>query len=498
MKKCIALSLILLGSSSAYSQRVLSVDSCRALALSGNKELAIKQEQKVAAYNQRKAAFTNYLPSLSATGSYMRNQKETSLLSDETKQRLSNIGTTTVQGIKANSHLAQAMQGFAMKHPELAPLVGHFGQIGQQLGGNLAAQLNGAGASLVEAMRTDTRNIFLGALTLTQPIYMGGKIRAYNEITRHAEQIAIEQERAGMHDVVLQVDQAYWQVVSLVNKQKLAESYLQLLRKLEGDVEKLIAQGVATKADALTIRVKVNEAEMSMLKVTDGLTLSRMLLCQLCGLDLNEPIRLADEELKTLELPQTNISGSLDEAYRDRPELRSLELLKQVQQQKVNVVRAEHLPSLALIGNYVVTNPSAFNGFENKFGGMWNVGVMLQVPIWHWGQGTYKVRAAKAEARAASLRLEEVREKIALQLDQAKIKLLEASKMLQLSQSNMDKAEENLRFANLGFAEGVLSTTNVLEAQTAWLSAQSAKIDASIDYRLADVYLRKALGRLAE
>lgn len=498
MKKCIALSLILLGSSQAYSQRILSVDSCRTLALSGNKELAIKQEQKVAAYNQRKAAFTNYLPSLSVTGSYVRNQKETSLLSDEAKHRLSNIGTTTVQSFNSNPAIAQAMKGFVMKHPELAPLVGDFAQLSQLLGTGLATQLNGAGASLVDAMRTDTRNIFLGALTLTQPIYMGGKIRAYNQITRHAEQIASEQQRAGMQEVVLQVDQAYWQVVSLVNKKKLAESYLQLLRKLERDVEKLIAEGVATKADALTIRVKVNEAEMSMLKVTDGLTLSRMLLCQLCGLNLNEQIRLVDEDLKTLDLPQADLSGSLNEAYRDRPELRSLELLQKIQQQKVNVVRAEHLPSIALIGNYVVTNPSAFNGFENKFGGMWNVGVMLQVPLWHWGQGTYKVRAAKAEARAAGLRLDEVREKIALQLDQAKIKLLEASKMLQLTESNMDKAEENLRFANLGFAEGVLSTTNVLEAQTAWLSAQSAKIDASIDYRLAGVYLRKALGRLPE
>lgn len=500
MKKLIIWSIILLSSWQAYGQRTLSIDSCRSLALSGNRELAIRGEQRIAAHNQRKAAFTSYLPSLSASGSYIRNQKETQLLSDEAKLRLQNIGTGTMQGLAPNmAQLAQTLQAMAMARPDLAPLLKQMGQMSQQFGLSLASQLNASGASLVEAMRTDTRNIFLGALTITQPIYMGGKIRAYNQITRHAEQIALEQERAGKQEVVMQVDQAYWQVVSLANKKRLAESYLQLLRKLESDVQHLIASGIATKADELTIRVKLNEAEVSMLKVADGLILSRMLLCQLCGLQLDEPIRLVDEDLNQLPRPEYHLSnGGLDEAYRDRPELRSLELLHKLQREKVDLARAEYLPSLALVGNYVVSNPSLYNGFENKFGGMWNVGVTLRVPLWHWGEGLYKVRAARAEARAAGLRLDEARSKVALQLDQAKLKLSEASKLVQLSESNMDKAEENLRHANLAFSEGMIPMTSVLEAQTAWLSAKSSKIDAIIDYRLASIYLSKALGRLAE
>ena len=58
------------------------------------------------------------------------------------------------------------------------------------------------------------------------------------------------------------------------------------------------------------------------------------------------------------------------------------------------------------------------------------------------------------------------------------------------------KAEENLRYATLGFKEGVIATSNVLEAQTAWLSAQSEKIDAQIDVKLTEIYLKKSLGTL--
>ena len=79
--------------------------------------------------------------------------------------------------------------------------------------------------------------------------------------------------------------------------------------------------------------------------------------------------------------------------------VRSLELAAQIYKQKVNVTRSEFLPSVALIGNYMATNPSVFNSFENKFKGMWNVGVMVSIPVWHWGEGIYKVKAAKSEAR---------------------------------------------------------------------------------------------------
>ena len=156
-----------------------------------------------------------------------------------------------------------------------------------QLGGAIVPALNEAGTAIVDAFRTDTRNVYAGAITLTQPLYMGGKIRAYNKITKYAEELARQQHNSGMQEVILSTDQAYWQVISLGQQEKLAESYLKLLQKLDSDVEKMIAEGVATKADGLSVRVKVNEAEMTLTKVEDGLSLSRMLLCQLCGIDLS-------------------------------------------------------------------------------------------------------------------------------------------------------------------------------------------------------------------
>ena len=483
IKKVFLLTFLLSFTFTVKAQSFLSLDSCRALALTNNKDLLISHEKINAAHYQRKAAFTNYLPNFSATGAYMRNQKEFSLLNNDQKAALSGLGSNLAGPI------GQAAAGIIATYPELAPLI-------SSLSGSLPAALDQAGNSLVDALRTDTRNVYAGAITLTQPLYMGGKIRAYNKITKYAEELARQQHNGGMQEVIMSTDQAYWQVISLVNKKKLAEGYLKLLQQLDSDVEKMIAEGVATKADGLSVHVKVNEAEMTLTKVEDGLSLARMLLCQLCGLDLSSPITLADENMENIPLIPTDTHFDLSTAYENRPEIRSLELATQIYKQKVNVTRAEHLPSIALMGNYMVTNPSVFNSFENKFKGMWNVGVMVQLPIWHWGEGIYKTKAAKAEARIAQYQLQDAREKIELQVNQAAFKVNEAGKKLVMASQNMEKAEENLRYATLGFREGVIATSNVLEAQTAWLSAQSEKIDAQIDVKLTEIYLKKSLGTL--
>ena len=485
MKRLVSITLFAGITFSLQAQIALTLDSCRALAMENNKELLIGQEKIKAAHYQNKAAFTNYLPKLSATGTYIRNQKEISILNDEQKAGLSQLGTTVGTQVKGFA------QQLAVAHPELVPLITSLGNF------DIATPLNAAGNSIVDAFRTDTRNMYAGAITLTQPLYMGGKIRAYNKITQYAEELARQQHHTGMQEVILSTDQAYWQVISLVNKKKLAEGYLKLLQKLESDVDHMIAEGVATKADGLSVKVKVNEAEMTLTKVEDGLSLSKMLLCQLCGLDLSTNVVLADENMNDLPiLLKENSAINMETAYASRPELKSLELASLIYKQKVNVTRAEHLPTVALLGNYLVSNPSVYNGFENKFKGMWNVGVMVQVPIWNWGEGVYKTKAAKAEAQIAKYQLQDAREKVELQVNQAAFKVTEAKKKLIMASKNLEKANENLRYATLGFEEGVIAPANVLEAHTAWLSAQSEKIDAQIDIKLTEIYLQKSLGTL--
>lgn len=475
-----------------HAQRVLSLDSCRNMAIANNKSLLIAKERMRKAHYDRKAAFTNFLPDFSATGTYMYFSDEISLLNDGQKSALNHMGTSLQQGLTQAA--TPVIQHIAQTNPQLAASLQQAIQSGKLDG--MSTALNQLGNELTDALRTDTRNMWAGAVTLMQPLYMGGKIRAYHRITKFSEALARTQHDAQLQDLILNTDDAYWTVVSLSYKKKMAESFLDLVNRLDGDVEKMIREGVATKADGLTVKVKVNEAEMLLTKVDNGLALSKMVLCQLCGMDLDTKFTLTDEDRTDLQVSETVPDDAVQRAWTNRPELKSLDWAHKIYEDKVRVVRSEMLPSLALTGGYLVSNPSLLNGFENKFRGMWNVGIMLSVPIFHWNEGIYKVKAAKSEVNIARLQQTEAQEKIELQVNQSLFKNTEAQKRLALSEKNMEKAEENLRYADKGFKEGVVPVTNVMEAQTAWLSAQSDRIDAQIDLKLAQTYLQKAMGTL--
>lgn len=450
-----------------------SLDSLRARAVSNNKSLLMAGQKKVAAHYTRKSAATNYLPKVSATGAYMYTSRELSLLSDEQKQTLSNIGT-----------------GLSAMVPNLAPM---------------STQLNSVGQGLVDALHTDTRNAGVVAVMLTQPIYMGGKIRAYNKITQYAEQAAGTMYDKTLQDIIVDVDEAYWNLVALHSRKKLAEGYKALVDKLERDVEELVKEGMATKADLLSVKVKVNEAGVALIQVNNGIELSRMNLCRICGLDMNEPIEVednmegkaaTDEEYVNMNFAAATADNMVQQAESNRKELQALELQNKIYGEKIKLARAEYLPKLALMGGYLASNPSVFNSFERKMKGMWNVGVTLNVPILTWGDRSYKVKTAKAEACMHRYETEEAREKIELQVNQCRQKLQESMERYKTTIRSVDEAEENLRYANHGMKEGVITLSNVMEAQTAWLKAKSEWVNAKVDMRLADLYLKKAIGTI--
>lgn len=476
------------------AQQRLSLDSCRAMALRNNKTLSASRLQLDMAHYKVKAAKTKYLPHVSALGGYELTSREISLLSDDQKASLSSAGTHATGAL--HNDISSALSGLAQQgaiSPELANGLGNlFGQVGSKLG----SVVDGVGQKVVDALHTDTRQIYTVSVMLTQPIYMGGGIIAANRMAKIGEQMAANNIEATTQSTLHSIDQAYWLVVSVHHKKQLAESYLNVVKKLDNDVQKMIAEGVATRADGLKVAVKVNEAEMSLTQAENGLALSKMLLCQLCGLPVENDVHLEDEESTDL-VTTTNIENTDNSvAMENRPELKLLDNALDLSRQSTKLVRAAFLPQVILTGGYMASNPNLFNGFERKLSGVWNVGVVVRVPLWNWMEGTYKVRASKIASSIVQLERDEISEKIELQVSQCKFKVNEANRRLSLARKNVENAEENLRCANVGFKEGVLQTTDVMAAQTAWLQAQSQKIDAEIDVRLSQVNLKKALGVL--
>ena len=493
---------VLLGSSlCVQAQEVYSLQKCRELALQNNRQLKISNMTVDVAENTRKAAKTKYLPRVDALAGYQHFSREISLLSDDQKNTLSNLGTNTFGQL--GGQIGQNLSSLAQQGVLSPQVAQQLGQLLSNVSTPLTQAGNNIGQSINDAFRSNTKNVYAGGVVVNQPIYMGGAIKAANDMAAIGEQVAQNNISLKRQLVLYGVDNAYWLAISLKKKEALAIRYRDLAQKLNEDVKKMIREGVATRADGLKIEVAVNTADMQIARIQSGVSLAKMALCELCGLELNGDIPLSDEGDADLPpTPSTQFDNYIIPASdstrlnETRPELRLLQNAVDMSKQNTKLLRSLYLPHVLLTAGYSVSNPNLFNGFQKRFTDLWNIGVTVQVPVWTWGENKYKIRASRTATSIAQLEMDDVRKKIDLEIEQNRLRLKDANKQLATSHKNMAAAEENLRCANVGFKEGVMTVTEVMAAQTAWQTSRMAIIDAEISVKLAQAGLQKALGGL--
>ena len=431
----------------ARAQRVLTLDSCRSLAKEHSRTLQQKDEEIKAAHAKKQQVMTNFFPQVAARGVYLHMQKELHLIDWD----------------KPLGHL-----NFLI--PER---LRHLGTV-------------------------DLRNLWVGNVTAIQPLFLGGKIISGYKMASLAERLQGELRQTAETEVETKLDETYWQVISLRSKERLLDQLVRLLEQTVKDVDASIDAGVATKADGLSVRTKLSEAEVKRSQVVNGLELSRMLLADLCGLSEDEPFTLAEEgHLQELLLSTQTAPIARDEdteaAIERRSEIRSLRLVDSIYSKRVNMESASLFPKLYGVASYSTTNPNSFQGQKKEFAGQYYLGLMLEVPISDLFSGTFKRRQAKAEHRVKQLELAEARSKINLQIKQALRTADDARRAYITALSAVKMAEENMRYAKAGYDEGVIPLLNYTMAQTAWMSAQDSLIDAQIRVLLTESKLKKIL-----
>lgn len=452
---------VILSAVNIHAQKTLNLQECRELAIGNNKALKIATQQERKAYYEKREALMQYFPKFAASATYLHFGDDLHL-----------IGRRQIPQTISIPDL-----GLPLPLPPQIP-------IPQEIQDGI-----------YKAGEIDMSNFWVMGASLTQPIFAGGRIIALNDIRSYAQELAAAMKETKMTDVIVETDEAYWQVISLNHKKKLAEAYVNLLTQMDSDTQSMMDEGVATKADRLSVSVKLNEAQITLTKAENGLSLAKMLLCQTIGLDISEDIRLYDEDLDKLELIDSDDQlPDIDSAIANRSEIRSLALAQNIYKKQEKLAVAEFLPTAGLSLGYTWMQPNLEDGLQNKFAGMWNVGVNVKLPL-NFISSSAKLKAAKAETYMREYELEDTKEKIKLQINQSSYKLTEARKKLVSTQKNTETADENLRYANAGYQEGVIAASDAMAAHTAWIAAHAEMIDAQIDLKLCQLYLDKALGK---
>jgi len=473
MKRLSSLIVGILVCCGVFSQQtLLTLEDCRAMATQDNTQRRIDRENELSAMYLRKSMTARFFPQISANGAYMYNSEHIRLLGDQTS---TSFGTIGLNGVSFNDPTIQ--------------MIGQLFPGASQVINNVAS---GIYRSAYDKLDLNVTHVMVGQVGVVQPIWVGGRITQAYRITKSLENLQKMRSAKNMADLTTSVDEAYWRVISVSQKKQLAEQYYNLLTKLMSDIEQAKEEGVATQSDVLNVRVKMSEAESSLAQATDGLELSKMALCQIIGLPMYTDILLDDSHLNDVVLADTVLN--VQEVLANRQEMQMLEEMQKIAKAGVGLAAAGLQPNIIASANYIVTNPNVVNGFQNNFAGFFSAGVIVNVPIAH-ASDILAVKAAKHKQKTVELQMEEAKEKIELQATQSMQKVIEANKALIRATNNIRYVEENLRYAQDSYAEGLITSSQLMMAQTAWEKAVSEKIDAAIALRMAELTFRKNTGR---
>lgn len=418
------------------SAQSLTLDTCKVLALRNNAAVKNAVLDVKAAQEVKKQAFTKYFPQVSATGvGYLPTKPLIEYGIDD-------IGSAAVR---------------------------------QQLH-NLYNEY-GAALGLSDKISLCDGGLGIGA-TAVQPIFMGGQIVSGNALADVGVAASYYQSQLTRDKILQQVEETYWQTVSLIEKRKTLLQAITFLDTLHRDVTGAAEAGLVTRNDVLKVELKQNEMQSNLLKVNNGITLSSMLLCQMIGIKYTENLKLTDTLTQDLKAEAPSNVDITNAVYR-RTEKQLLDLQVRAEKLKKDIAIGESVPHV-MIGASASYGSLIFDRYDyNALAFM-----TLQVSLTGWWESAHKIRQQNYLIQKAENERSDYVEKMELETRQAWCNIEEAHSQVTLAESSVRSAETNLHDTKANFEAGLIPISELLEAQTLLLQAQNQRTDSLIDLKV--------------
>ena len=466
---------------SAMSQKEITLQDCRELALENNRNLRIAQEHYFAAQSMRKASFTHFLPSFDFAAQYLRTNKPFNLLSQDAFLPIVPFDVIDFQSGTINP----AELIFA----DPSPLV--FGPDGMPLtdpDGNFVFQQY-AWLPQSEAEMGQKNNLLMH-FNLRQPIFTGGKIRAQYHAARQMENIARSHQKLSETELLSECESLFWQLITLQEKEQLAQKYIKMLQSLVTDLENYHEEGIVQRNDVLRAQIKLNEARLEKSMALNGIARITMALNRILGLPLTGEL-VAKEEPGEIVTDYV-LADLWQQGKSNRPELEIAKGKTELAGAMQRMAKASLYPDIALGAGYFAVNPNPYSGLESGFGHDWVAGITLTMPVYHWGERRHLHNAARHEKNVQKHRLKDAFEMIQMDITNAFYNYTEARETLKINELSLEQAEENMNITRDNFEVGMVNTSTLLEAQTLWQQAHTDLIEAKSELRIRHSELEKA------
>ena len=340
-------------------------------------------------------------------------------------------------------------------------------------------------------LQTGFKNSFGTSVSLTQPIWHGGKVFAALKIAKMYKNYAEANAEAVESEVALSAEQLFYSALLAKTELEVQERALESNTANLDVVEKMHDRGVVSEYELLRARVEQQTVLPMLIEAESQVTISEKQLKSFLGLDLGEPVVLVEDQTDTSIISLPSLDALTDTALVHRPEMRAAVKLTEIAKKAITVARAEYWPSLDAVGAYNWSSQSDDFTVKDNRSESWTAGLALSMNLFPFNHKKGGVSKAKAQYTQALLTRQQTRDDIVLEVEQAYTRLLQAKKSLDIQGATIAAAEEGFKIAQVRYEAGVGTQLEVLSAQTALTQTRQMRAQALFAFRVAKAELRK-------
>lgn len=360
---------------------------------------------------------------------------------------------------------------------------------------SVSASSTGSGFTDNPVLTSFARYSVVGDISLEQPLYNGGKLKALLNLAKVQKEISQNKKKLTDEQLLYYVEQLYWQVVATRQQVIVAEEYLKTLSDLETKIDNYFKAGIVNKTDLLETQVEKNRAQYNVEVATNARYLSKLQLAYAIG---KENTDFTIDDSFTSPVVSYNYSADKETSFLLRPELHVLMNSLKAKTEEEKLIKSDYRPqlNLSLGGYYYIgeeTDPRAIET-DQGFGAAF---VSLEIPIFNWGQKKHRLKRNKIEAEQIEFNQQKTKKRISIEVQQAIDKIDESTINVALSEKSKTQAQENARIINENYNAGTITSEEVLEAEALYQESQLEYINARVQEQLSYSNYLRTLGKLS-
>jgi outer membrane protein TolC len=332
-------------------------------------------------------------------------------------------------------------------------------------------------------------------ITLNQPIFTGFRLSSATEIAEYNKNASILEFKKDEKELILNIRTAYWNYYRALKLKENIQQNITMVEAHLNDVKNFYKNGLATDNDVMKVKVQLSNTKLLMIDAENGIQTALLFLNSLIGLPLNTKITLKDKP-EFLEKHTSKLDDGISNALMNREELLSTEMRIKAANSAITLSKAGWYPQIFFFADFIYSNPNQrYIPQKKEFKSSWDLGITLSFDLWNWMLPKYQTEQAEFQLEQIKQSYEILKDQINLEVTQNYLNLEKMFEKINISSETLEQAELNYKITKEKYKNGLVSNSELIDAETAVLQANINYTLSIVDYEIAKAKYLKSISK---